>query len=537
MGAILNQYRHYFILALLFLISEIIVDPRGEFPLNDDWAYTKSVLFLHEGKVDIGEWPAMTLISHLLWGFLFTKTLGFSFFALRLSVIISSLAGILVFFALLRKWSNSVAVAFSGAMVLLFSPLYFNLSNTFMTDVSFNTLLIFSVYAATRFFESRHLIWFVLVIVLSLILVLMRQFGIIVPACFFIGLFFLKEKKWHYLLTCAAGIVVVYAALKGYESYLKAILPATASYKFSGGVSVLSEQFRDRLLSNIIQRHAKIFLHLGVYIFPFVVLFLPDLIRQSKKILLAGSVLLSLVICACLFYDEPAQMGNVFEDMSLGAETWYETLNHTFVDHTHTWSPVFAGVMNVVKILFSAGTLLFLLLALIRKGKPGLNSRGVFGLALFFAYLFMILITESYFDRYHIPLIALGILLLSCLCADLRPSIAAGALPILFFIWISVFGTKDYFTINRVRWQAYHHLHRTLGVPTQQINAGFEVNCWNEGLPTWWQNFLTLDHFNYLIQYQNEPEFKKMKHYPFQRYFPFKKDTVTIFERETKIAP
>ena len=74
----------------------IQVDPRGEFSLNDDWAYALPVKALTEqGLIRFPFWQSMILIGQVLWGALFCLPGGFSFLALRLSVLTAGLAGVL----------------------------------------------------------------------------------------------------------------------------------------------------------------------------------------------------------------------------------------------------------------------------------------------------------------------------------------------------------------------------------------------------------------------------------------------------------
>ena len=157
MPSFIKKNSYFFSLLGIFLLAELIVNPTGEFPLNDDWSYAKSILtWIKEGRYDLGEWPAMTLVAHLAWGLLFTKIGGFSFFVLRLSTLVSSFIGIWFLFKIIRKISKSALVAFTGSLVLLFNPIYFNLSNTYMTDVNFNTLLLLACYFTINFFENQR---------------------------------------------------------------------------------------------------------------------------------------------------------------------------------------------------------------------------------------------------------------------------------------------------------------------------------------------------------------------------------------------
>ena len=157
------KYKFQFLILIIFILCEVIVNPIGEFPLNDDWSYAKSVLILlKDGHLNIGNWCAMTLASHLLWGFLFIKCFGFSFTVLRLSTLVSSLIGLLTLNKLVSSISQNKILGLIASLTLLFNPIYFNLSNTFMTDVNFNTLLILAAYFSYLFFEERKPIYFFL---------------------------------------------------------------------------------------------------------------------------------------------------------------------------------------------------------------------------------------------------------------------------------------------------------------------------------------------------------------------------------------
>ncbi len=66
------------IIALLWTLAVLIVQPVGEFPLNDDWSWGMTVKRLVEGLgYQPGRWREMTLLSHTLWGALFCIPHGF----------------------------------------------------------------------------------------------------------------------------------------------------------------------------------------------------------------------------------------------------------------------------------------------------------------------------------------------------------------------------------------------------------------------------------------------------------------------------
>ncbi len=535
MRSFINKNRHPFLLIAIFILAEVLVNPLGEFPLNDDWSYTKSVLILsNEGRLDIGEWPAMTLVAHLVWGSLFIKTAGFSFFILRCSTFVASLIGLIVFFKMLVNLTANRQISFFASLTLLICPLYFNLTNTYMTDVNFNTLLILCCYFSLRYFQTLKAGWIIAFTVSSCALVLIRQFGIIAPVCFLTGCLFLQRKRPFSLLLSAICLAMVYFVFHAYESFLKELLPTTASYKFSGTIKITDPEFYNSVLFKMADRWKQVFATIAVYLLPLTVAGVPHYIRKmswKKSVLI---IMLSIAFSLLVFYKVPTQIGNVFRDMSVGAETFYQSLIYVTSGNTHTWSPTFLLMLDITKHAAIA-VLFFVSCALLsenyRSLKNHLSSFNIFISVLMAIYIITLFVTESFFDRYTIPAITLALIVISMLYARITFSWKTAVIPIILFAYVSVAGTHDYFTVNRIRWQAYDLL-REQAISPRKINAGFEVNCWDEGNYGWWVNILTTDNYDYLVQYRGEPGFKRMSAFPFRRMFPFSKDTIAIYQRQ-----
>lgn len=113
----------------------LVVWPSGEWPVNDDWAYVRAVQALKAGAFHYLDWQGMPLFSQVLWGYPFLSLGGEGIVALRMSMMLLALVGGLVVHAILRlhgvdRWSSCI-----GALLLLFNPVYYHLSMTFMTDV------------------------------------------------------------------------------------------------------------------------------------------------------------------------------------------------------------------------------------------------------------------------------------------------------------------------------------------------------------------------------------------------------------------
>ena len=142
------------LLILLWLFLVILVNPIGNFPLNDDWAYGWTVnTLLTTGQFYLSDWTAPNLVPQALIGTLFTLPFGFSFTALRFSTLTLGLLGVLVTYGLLREVNAARGAALCGALILALNPLYFSLANSFMTDVPSFTFFMASVYCIIRGLE------------------------------------------------------------------------------------------------------------------------------------------------------------------------------------------------------------------------------------------------------------------------------------------------------------------------------------------------------------------------------------------------
>src|SRR5688572_26577028 len=125
-------------IALSWLTAIILVDPRGEFPSVDDWAYLTSVRALVErGEISFSDWNAANLISQLFWGAVFALPFGVSYTSLRISTLVAALLAAFALYRLLREADAPISIALFAALALLFNPIFLSLSFTFMTDVPF----------------------------------------------------------------------------------------------------------------------------------------------------------------------------------------------------------------------------------------------------------------------------------------------------------------------------------------------------------------------------------------------------------------
>ena len=115
------------LITVLWWISIAIINPVGDFPLNDDWSYGSTVKhFVETGEYRPLGWSSVPLITNVIWGSLFCLPAGFSFTALRLSVLVLSWLGILGTYVLVREFQQGRCVAVIFTLSFAFNPIYYS---------------------------------------------------------------------------------------------------------------------------------------------------------------------------------------------------------------------------------------------------------------------------------------------------------------------------------------------------------------------------------------------------------------------------
>jgi len=131
----LDRYALLVLLAVqlaLFALTE----PRGEFPLADDWAYAHSVRWLlDKHRIRLSEWIGMNLLPQTLAGGAAARLFGYSFTTLRaVTQVVSVIVAFLTF-----RWFLATGFARRDALVatlvVIATPVWGLLSNSFMTDL------------------------------------------------------------------------------------------------------------------------------------------------------------------------------------------------------------------------------------------------------------------------------------------------------------------------------------------------------------------------------------------------------------------
>lgn len=524
---------------LLWIIVIVLVNPIGEFPLNDDWGYAKVVQRLVEtGAYDPGTWPVMTLFTQVLWGSLFAGVFGFSFTALRISTLLLAILGSYWIFKSVRYQSHDRSWSWVTLLTLIFNPLYFNLSFTFMTDVPFTVLVIGAILLYRKAMNAESNGYWALACLATIAATLIRQPALLLAPAF--GLAAIAHRPGRRSVIWAiGGIIISYGALLW---YIQLIGTPGETPGDPNSLAPMLRRLRFPLFWDLFsKRGGMILFYAAVFLFPVILLRIPQLLQHlahKRKVILAVLAAATTLLFAFFSWSEiPA--GNIINFFGLGptplvgrdARYFEASLLPNIL-----WPGLRAGGYLMVMLLLFVVYDRFFRLSSWKKWPA--STYWKFGLVLFIsAYGLYLLLDRYHFDRYQLALLPTMLLLLApSRKPDRQKWIRIGSLSYLAIMGLFTIGaTRDNLTWNHTRWAVLQGL-MDQGISPYQIDGGLEFNGWYDTAPqgpfsfehkSWW----FVDEDQYVLSFSRDlPCSVGQTPYPVSSWWPGS-DTLYVHKR------
>ena len=492
------------VLALLQLVVWILVAPRGDFPLNDDWAYSHSVRWLlEERRVRLSDWVAMNLLPQTLLGAATASLLGFSFETLRHVTQVVAVACSAIAYAWFRAGGLAASHALAATCALLAFPAWPVLANSYMTDIYGLAPALASAALFVRCLRRWDARLYALAIALAILGALQRQVVLVVPLAWLAAMLAVgRPYSARSLALAAAPLAAAFAASAAYQYYLAAGpgMPtgmATAQGRLLPLVrkALLDEEGHGRW---VLANAATIAGYLGLFLAGWAAWWGCGgaRTRRARLVILAGFALA--LACIAAGWLPPYRASQVIDRVGIGPIMTHDAVRGLApLDRSVGTLWLLAGVVAA----FGTAALAAALVAgarLLGDGEPFRRQLAAFLLTAVAAYLLPFVFTD-YFDRYLLfvlPfLIALWALAIPPRAAGEGALLKAlGGAALAASLALSAAATHDYFAWNRARWAALDQALR-LGATPAQIDGGFEFNALHgfearatgtKGGPSWW---------------------------------------------------
>lgn len=131
-----ERVRPFWVAAAIFLAAAALCGPWGNYPLYDDWQYSRTAkAFAGTGRIVVDTPVAPALVGQTLLAAPVILIFGFSHTALRLLTLALAVLGLWCVDRLLRFAACPAGVRLFAVLVLALNPLFFCLSATFMTEI------------------------------------------------------------------------------------------------------------------------------------------------------------------------------------------------------------------------------------------------------------------------------------------------------------------------------------------------------------------------------------------------------------------
>jgi hypothetical protein len=560
---------------LIWIIAMIVVNPTGNFPLEDDWSYSLAVRHLVEtGEFRPHGWTSMSLLGETLWGALFALPAGFSFFALRVSTLVAGALGLAGFATLLQQAGCESRKTVLATIVLGFNPIYFVLAATFMTDVAFTATCIFSALFFWRYLHKRHTGLLVVASLFALWSVSIRQLGLFLPLAMLLTLFAERRKQPRAILVAVGAVLASVALLKGLSVWLDLRhatppvyldkVPLMNMILPPGPITAAAIEHRLGVASWFIR---AAFEQLGWALFPLLAWRLPALAREYLRYPWGKLVLLGATLGGAAWIVAQTSTHHL-----MPFNTW-TTIHASGVGPIWQWdakygldvAPLPSWFWLFVTCAGMAGAVILLLdLALVAAGIVA-SHRARRADATTSLHIFLLLATCIYlapcvliafYDRYMLPVVfpLIALVVLGHPAANstrlgargsepaARPWITrlVQALGVFTLVITSVFavaGTHDYLAWNRAKWMLIDTLLQR-GVPVDKIDGGYEFN----GLYLYYPAFdVSAPHLTswwvrdpqYVIQFMPRPGYREIDSADAHGWLPPLQTRIVTLQRET----
>lgn len=540
------------LLTVFWIISLVVVNPSGNFPLNDDWSFALTVKNLIEnGNYHPTGWASMPLITNVLWGYLFTIPTGFSYDALRLSTLTMSLLGIWATYFLARELYLPRFFGLISAWALAFNPVYYALSNTFMTDVPFTALIIIATLFFVRYLKHGGNGSLIIATSIIVIATLSRQLAISIPIGFGVAVVLRQGISRQSILRALTPLILSVSSLFVFQGWLHSTGRLPALYHAMSHELINALKDTDNLLFSLGSNTIAAMLYLGLFLSPLLLYIMVGVLRTHKKLAIVTLTLSTMFILVAHILGhgsfELMPVGNnILLNSGIGPLTLRDEfilkLNQVPIVPNYYWLLVtLVSVLGAGMLLTTLGFSGIKLANNVRLGKLQFTeSSSVFLLLSAFIQIAP-LILVGFFDRYLIPLITLlGIGIASAYSPMTPTKSRLHFIPIMAlliaFSYYSICATRDYITWNRVRWAALDDLISKRHVEPKDIDGGFEFNgshfydpkySHRPGKSWWW-----VQDDKFLLTFGPVPGYEVVNKYSFTRWLPMGVGHVFVLRRE-----
>ena len=557
------------IVFIFLLFFEILINPVGEFPLGDDWSYSKRVFNLVEmGTIESPHWGGSLFITQLFWGAAFCKVFGFSFTILRISEIISLFFCVVVFYAVIIRITKSRRSTFFATLIFALNPIIIYQSNTFQPDIPYTLLVILSVFFFLEYITENRLRVYFLGLTFAFLATLLKETGISIVLAFALCFFLFNEAKSRSVIARTFPIVLLFFVF----------VPLIINNVIDGGDNIQMQIFINSVLNLEFETLRRFVfyaintsLSLGLFLSPIAIpaaISVSRVVASKRHLKFLTLILMIYVVLILLKTHLRSQTGlqgggieylpfsgNSIYDLGMGPIVMTGILQNDILEFPKLGKYLWLSISLIGATGFISFLYLFILMIKEHLDVKGDKTdytviAGIFSVIISVVYLFPILFVYAN-SKYLTAVIPFGFIATISSIEFLGEKYGISnltnynvaivlALPLILF---GVLATHDYLSFNRTKWEALNYLTDTEKISVEKIDGGFEFNEWHlSHLYTWNMTndpnkkgrFWPVVDDEYIVTVIEIEGYNVYKEYKYKKWLPPGKYSIYILKRKTE---
>ena len=474
--------------AALFLACLLVARPWSPTPIVDDWSYLKSAEVLaRTGHVVYNGWATAMLGWQLYAGAAMVRLFGPSFAAVRSFTMLAAVLTVFLLQRLLVRCGVREPLAAAGTLVLTLSPIFLQLSATYMSDIPGVLALVVCWYACVRALtaslDRSASAWIVFAALGNVVLGSCRQIawlGVLVLVPSTLWLLYRRRRRQALLAGIAAeaiAVLLVFAALHWF---------AHQPYSLSDtGLVHVNRRQVPHMLAEMTQAVLEpLFL-----VLPLLVAFVPRVMKTRGRALAAAAACFAFVLAGGVVASHRGW------ELPLGPflQNWYSRFGHFNIETPLVQPPpvvLSLPLLVAINTVFYLGVLSAATYAWRLRGAQLGQRAGVLAwrdllvlVGPFTVVYLLLLIPRSsggLADRYCVPLAIVAALLLLRLWSDREGRLPWAAHVALALVALfSVGAVHDLFAYYRAKGALVAEM-ESAGVPATAIDNGWDFDGWTE---------------------------------------------------------
>jgi hypothetical protein len=457
------------VLAGAWLLALLVVDVRGDFPENDGWAHARTLeMYLETGRIERLEWTFAVIVTNTLWGALFAEPFGPSFTVMRVSSLVMGLFGLLGVYALARVLGQRKGLAALHAGTYGFGAMHLALSYTFMSDVPYTTLIVWSLVAFAHGLKRRKVWPYAIGLALTIGAALSRQTGVVLLATVTLVLAISLIRSARSFLVAGIGAIGLVALALFVE---RALLRGETA-----GVVIM---IKSALLGNapfytLIRNGSESLICLGVSSLPVVAWMLSREVVTPRLVAIGGLVGLTAITFTAWKQPHLPFFDNLLDRGGIGPIMIHCASERPMFPAWIMWAATFIGAISGGLALALACRSAYRVAWPERHDNP----EKLLLLATVVTYLAPLCLRRPFFARYLIAILPARLVMIALSAGkayQARASSRVGAVVAVALAIVRTLAVADYLGHHRLREALYRPL-LDRGVSPSAIEAGFEFD-------------------------------------------------------------